>query len=44
MSITDEIMGKAPDQISKASDTALKGTINAARVVKGICLLLVKTG
>ena len=44
MSITDEIMGKAPDQISKASDTALKGTKNAARVVKGICLLLVKTG
>lgn len=44
MSITDEIMGKAPDQISKASDTALKGAKNATGVVKGICLFLVKTG
>ena len=49
MSITDEIMGKAPDQLSKASDTALKvakeakdGLKDATGVVKGICLLLIK--
>lgn len=50
MSITDEILGKAPDQISKASDTTLKvakeakdGLKDAAGVVKGICLLLIKS-
>lgn len=50
MSITDEIMGKAPDQISKASDATLKmakeakdGLKDAAGVVKGICLLLIKS-
>ncbi len=50
MSITDEVMGKAPDQLSKVSDTALKaakeakgGLKDAAGVVKGICLLLIKS-
>lgn len=49
MSITDDIMGKAPDNIGKASDMALKavkegreGLNDAAGAVKGICLLLGK--
>lgn len=47
MSITDDIMNKAPDNISKASDITLKaakeareGIKDAAGMVKGICLLL----
>lgn len=49
MSITDEVMGKAPDQMMKASDMTLKaakeakeGVKDAAGAVKGICLLLGK--
>lgn len=49
MSITDEVMGKAPDQMIKASDMTLKaakeakaGVKDAAGAVKGICLLLGK--
>lgn len=47
MSITDDIMNKAPDNISKASDMTLKaareagaGIKDAVGTVKGICLLL----
>lgn len=43
MSITDEIMGKAPDQAIKAAGGAKDGLKNAAGVVKGICLLLMKS-
>lgn len=50
MSLTDEIMGKAPDQLAKATDLTLKaaheaksGVKDAAGVVKGICLLLIKS-
>lgn len=43
MSITDEIMGKAPDQAVKAAGGAKDGLKNAAGVVKGICLLLMKS-
>lgn len=50
MSITDEIMGKAPDSIEKTMDLTLKaaheakgGVKDAAGVVKGICLLLIKS-
>lgn len=49
MSITDEVMGKAPDQMVKVSDMTLKaakeakaGVKDAAGAVKGICLLLGK--
>lgn len=49
MSITDEIIGKTPTQIEKASDLSLKAVREArglikdtAGTVKGICLLLVK--
>lgn len=49
MSITDEVMGRAPDQMLKASDLTLKaareakaGVKDAAGAVKGICLLLGK--
>lgn len=50
MSITDEIMGKAPDQLAKTMDLTLKaahetksGVKDAAGVIKGICLLLIKS-
>ena len=50
MSITDEIMSKAPDNAAKASDMALKaakegreGIKAAAGTVKGICLILGKS-
>ncbi len=47
MSITDEIMGKAPDNLAKASDLTLKAAQEAKKdvtgVVKGICLLLIKS-
>ena len=49
MSITDDIMSKAPDNVSKASDVTFKaakevkeGVKDAAGAVKGICLLLGK--
>lgn len=49
MSITDEIMSKAPDNVAKVSDITLKaakeakaGIKDAAGAVKGICLLLGK--
>lgn len=49
MSITDEIMSKAPDNVAKASDVSFKaakeareGLKDAAGAVKGICLLLGK--
>ena len=51
MSITDEIMNRAPDGINKASDLTLKaakeagkGIKNAAGTVSGICLLLINSG
>lgn len=40
MSITDEIMNKAPDNVAKASDMTLKAAKEATGTVKGICLLL----
>lgn len=43
MSITDEIMGKAPDQAMKAAGGAKDGLKSTAGVVKGICLLLMKS-
>lgn len=50
MSISDEIMGKAPDQLAKAADLSLKaaheagkGVKGVAGAVKGICLLLIKS-
>lgn len=43
MSITDEIMGKAPDQAMKAAGGAKDGLKNATGVVKGICLLLMRS-
>lgn len=43
MSITDEIMGKAPDQAMKAAEGAKDGLKNATGVVKGICLLLMRS-
>lgn len=49
MSITDDIMSKAPDNVAKASDVSFKavkeareGLKDAAGAVKGICLLLGK--
>ncbi len=49
MSITDDIMSKAPDHVAKASDVTLKavnvargGIKDAAGTVKGICLILGK--
>ncbi len=49
MSITDEIIGKAPSQLEKASDLSLRavkeargGIKDAAGTIKGICLLLAK--
>lgn len=42
MSITDEILSKAPDQTMKAAGGAKGGLKSTAGVVKGICLLLVK--
>lgn len=52
MSITDEVMGKAPDQMMKAADMALKAAKEAkadikdaaAGAVKGICLILKGVG
>lgn len=50
MSITDEIMGKAPDQLTKTMDLTMKaaheaksGVKDVAGVVKGICLFLIKS-
>lgn len=50
MSITDDIMGKAPDQLAKTMDLTLKaaheaksGVKDVAGAVKGICLLLIKS-
>lgn len=49
MSITDEILGKAPNQMAKASDVTFKAAKeareavkDAAGAVKGICLILAK--
>lgn len=49
MSITDEIIGKAPAQLERASNLSLKaireargGIRDAAGTIKGICLLLAK--
>lgn len=49
MSITDEVMGKVPDKMVKTTDMTLKAAKevkvdikDAARAVKGICLLLGK--
>lgn len=49
MSITDDIMSKAPDNVAKASDVTFKavkeakeGVKDATGAVKGICLLLGK--
>lgn len=50
MSISDEIMGQAPDQLAKAADLTLKAAHEAGKgaggvlgAVKGICLLLIKS-
>ena len=46
MSITDEILGKAPNQMARASDMTFKVAKEAVKgatgAVKGICLILAK--